>query len=103
MTTPSWEEIAKQTDRALLAKRFLDDRGLKIDVKYQAANRYRATIHRGHKSFSLTLPADNGFPRPTAYDALTTLLIRGALKPNFQRRISAFFGERELEEMAEIV
>ena len=103
MTVPSWDEIAKHTDWALLARRFLDDHGLKIEVKYQAANRYRATIHRGHKSFSLTLPADNGFPRPTAYDALTTLLIRGALKPNFQRRIHAFFGDRELREMAKIV
>lgn len=103
MSAPSWDEIAKQTDRELVAKRFLDDHGLKIEVKYATPTRYRATIHRGHKSFSLTLPADNGFPRPTAYDALTTLLIRGALKPDFQRRISTFFGDRELREMAEIV
>jgi hypothetical protein len=97
--------MTNQTDRELLARRFLDDHGLKIEVEYQAANRYQATIHRGHKSFGLTLPADNlaGHLKPTAYDALTTLLIRGAMKPDFERRIRTFFGERELREMAEIV
>lgn len=102
MNVPSWDDITKQTDRELRARRFLDDRGLKLAVKYEAPGRYRATIRRGHKSFSLTLPADNGLP-PRAYDALTTLLIRSALKPDFERRIRAFFGDRELREMADIV
>ncbi len=103
MAAPTWDDITKQTDQELRARRFLDDHGLKIEVKYEAPSRYRATIHRGHKSFSFSLPADDGHPKPTAYDAVTTLLIRGALKPNFERRIRTFFGERELREMTDIV
>jgi hypothetical protein len=99
---PPWDEIIARTDADLRAERFLENCGLKIEIKYQAPSRYRATIHRGHKSFSLTLPADTVrgiVRRPTAYDALTTVLIRGAMKPNFERRVRTFFGKRELEEL----
>ncbi len=103
MTAPTLEDITKQTDRELRARRFLDDHGLKLAVKYEAPSRYRATIRRGHKSFSLSLPADNGHPRPTAYDALAALLIRAAFNPHFERRARTFFGNREIEEMEKVL
>ena len=101
--TPQWDDITAQTDRELQARRWLDDRGLRMSVTWKAAGRYRVTIRRGHRSLGLTLilvPV-NGIERgPAPWDILGCLM---AQKPGTDRRVRAFFTQRELDDLRQLV
>jgi hypothetical protein len=102
MSAPTWDEIIDRTDDDLRAERFLGDHGFRSKVEEWGEARYRAELHRGGRSFSFNLPADNGRP-PGAHTMLVTVLLRAAMDSKFARRARAFLTEDELKGLEKVL